>query len=504
VYLTMLVASALIFAGAVVFYLRHPAASVFHPATLYLTFHGLVFVIRPWFAWYFNYKNMYVAIGFTPSLWDKTNVLICTNLALIVFLTVVLRVAREPLKFKHDAADVQERSVLLTSFWPIALVLGGFGVYSLWWIWGFRASGEAIMEMDTYTGATRLSASNGYFLGLSATLGAISVMIAYLGKFRPWALLPFAGFMVLKFGTGSRGDVVAVALAIGMLYLFSRKKKWPSLLLLLPAIPLILVFNSLQQDRGAYLREAFGADIRNDIYIRSEAVERKPLETMDLANMEFFEFLVGVVPEQTGTYDYFLANLQLVTAPIPRALWKDKPVGAPIKMFELYRYGTPLGITFAVPGMGWYYMGYVGIVIWSAFFACLYGYPYRLLTRGRESNLAVMAYFLFLSTGIIGFRDGVIYSVLAQCLFKMPPLIILALMARLKVFPGAEDIRGRWFGSASAVPVLEPAAASNPRARRMAAAHAQTAAPPLDVASLPRPSEEMTPRQRRLARMKGT
>lgn len=56
---------------------------------------------------------------------------------------------------------------------------------------------------------------------------------------------------------------------------------------------------------------------------------------MHWANMEFLDN-VETVPRRTGTYGFFGDNPQAFTEPIPRKLWKDKPVGAPIKMLNLF------------------------------------------------------------------------------------------------------------------------------------------------------------------------
>ncbi len=108
-YVSLLVLSVLVYAAALFVYLRHPSASVFHPATFYLLFHGLVFVVRPIFAWYYDFDNLYQSINFKPAPWDKARVLICTNLGLVAFLAVGLRFAREPIEFRQDVSDVAAR-----------------------------------------------------------------------------------------------------------------------------------------------------------------------------------------------------------------------------------------------------------------------------------------------------------------------------------------------------------------------------------------------------------
>jgi hypothetical protein len=54
-YIALLILSVVLFTGVCLYYVGQPAASIFHPATFYLAYHGLVFVIRPIFAWLYAY-----------------------------------------------------------------------------------------------------------------------------------------------------------------------------------------------------------------------------------------------------------------------------------------------------------------------------------------------------------------------------------------------------------------------------------------------------------------
>jgi hypothetical protein len=387
-----------------------------------------VFVVRPIFAWHYRYDNLYQSIGFTPTPWDKAQVLICTNLGLVVFLAVSLRFFADRLEFRQDATDLAERRTLLPRFWLLAVPLGALAAWSLYWQWDFLATGAAMRIIDPKSGATALVAGNGYLIGAGMMLAPITAMIAFLARFKWWSLLPFLAFAVLKLGTGGRADFVAAAVMIAILYLFDKKRRWPSLVVIVGALAVVTVFDSLKENRGAIIRETFRPGIEDHGF--QHHVERAPLESMDIASMEFFEYLVWAVPERTGSYDYFLNNLQAVTEPIPRALWPGKPIGPPIKLFDLYDGTNPVGITYSVPGMGWYSAGYLGVAVWCAFFALLYGLGYRWLARGRQSNLALITYAIFLATAPIAFRDGSLVAILRQLMFYWVPVAGLAVLVR--------------------------------------------------------------------------
>lgn len=495
-YEAMLVLTVVIFVGTGIVYLRDPSASIFHPVTFYLLFHGLVFVARPISAWYYGFDQIYNAMKFTPTITDKVEALICTNTALVVFVGVCLFLIREPLYFKQDAYDLIQRRMLSERFLLVALVLGGIAAYSIYWTLDFMQSDQAISELDLRTGARVMTATNGYFYAAGWMLATIVAVIAYLGRFRLWSFAPFVAFAIFRFAAGQRGAVVAAAVMMALLYMFEKRRKWPTLAVVAAAIPAILAFDAIQADRGIALREAFGFEISETDRRRYAVVrDERFLESMDIGMLEMVEFLTWSIPEKSGSYDYFLGNLQILTEPIPRALWPDKPAGAPIKMFDLYSHAVTVNGVMSVPGMGWMYWGYPGVVIWAAVFAFIYGSAYKAFALSRQSNLAVIAYMVFLSTAVVAYRDGLILTILKQVLFYMAPLVVLLIFSRATKLPSVDDLRRLWIErnlEAKALP-------NDPHGRRRLAAGLRAEPSP---AASPEPPAAATPRARRRARAK--
>ncbi|WP_347301892.1 O-antigen polymerase [Croceibacterium sp. TMG7-5b_MA50] len=489
----MLAISVVLFLGIAVYYVRHRAASMFHPVTFYLMFHGLIFVVRPLFAWAYNFHVMYDVIGFQPDLWHKTTVLICTNLALVVFTFVGLHIGGDAPPFRQSVEEREHRADLLRGFWPWAAVIAALGLWAVITGLQFMSSGDLsqIREIDSRTGAGRLVGVSGYFLSLPLMLASLVAIIVYLGRFRAWTFAIFGIYALLKLGTGGRGQVVAAAVMIALFYLFDRRQKWPGMTIVLAALAGFFLFGQIGADRGAGIRTLIGLENTRQVQLRAH-VEEKPLETMDLANMEFFEYLVWAVPERTGTHEYFVHNLQILTEPIPRALWPGKPVGPPIRMYDLYRYAQPLGATNSMPGTGWVAMGFAGVVIWSAFFAFLYCGAYRLFARSRAGNLAVVSYVVFVSTSVVVFRDGELMSILKGLQFYFVPVLALLGVA---IYLGRQA--GTYPQGAGALAGI--AVDARTRRRRLAERNTLPSAGE-PTSSAPDPN---SPRARRLARAAG-
>ncbi|WP_121116421.1 O-antigen polymerase [Croceibacterium ferulae] len=491
----MLAVTVVIFLAACAWYLRHPASSFYHPMTYYLAFHGVVFTVRPIFSQIYEYRTLYDAIGFQPTEWDRSAALICANLALLSFGAVCMALANQPVSFSQSASHTDRRMPLLRAYWLIAAILAVLGLWSILSAMGTAATTDIneFRKIDARTGAGYLVGANGYFINLALLLAPIVAIIPYLARFKWWSLLPFACYAVLKLASGGRGQVVTAAVIIGMLYMLDQRRRWPSLAILPALAAGWLVFAAIGDDRGAGIRTTIGVEEQSVVV--SSKRELKPLETMDLANMEFLEMLIWAIPERTGTYNYFVHNLQIFTEPIPRALWPGKPVGPPIQMYELYRYSQPLGATASIAGAGWAAAGYVGVIIWAGLFGAIFGWAYRAYVRGNGGIAATVAYMTMAAISPIMYRDGSIMSILKVVQFYYIPIIALALVS----YYLAHNARSA-SGSGGSTGPIGPTSA---RHRRRLHASGASAVPPAPEPHLAGQVMPATPRSRRIARMHG-
>ena len=263
-YDAMIVVSIGVLAFVTVFYVRHPACSIYHPVTMYLAFHALVFVFRPIMSRVYDYRLIYNAVGFYPSEWGRVTVLLGTNLALLVFVGVALRVGGQPMQFRQGPAEVANRRYWMRLFWLVAIPIGLVSVYSLVTQWLLESASIRINELDERTGARTMTIVSGYLVIAGSMLTPITVIFAYLNRFKLWSLLPFAGFAILRLGTGGRGDFISGLLMLGALFLFDQRRKWPTPRTVMAGLAGLLVFVTVVQDRGAGVRELFGLEGVNE------------------------------------------------------------------------------------------------------------------------------------------------------------------------------------------------------------------------------------------------
>lgn len=437
IYDLLLVADVFLLGAVAFLYSRSPAASIFHPATFYLLFHGFVFTLRPIIARIYDFQYLYYRAEFHPTLGEKVTALLVADLAMCVFVAVSVKFASAPPPFSGNwRADAVRRQVR-GPFLGVFAVLAPVALYSLLDYWIVSASASSTMLLDVATGVQINTDRNGWFTLAQLMLVPLTAIFAWLYRFRWWALLPFVAFFFLKAGTGGRGPFVVAAILLILLFLLEKRRRWPEWRSVLLLVVAAVAFNTVVVDRGKAIRSLFVEDYSRPGEIKSD---EHPLDHPDFGNLEFLEYAVHVVPDRTGTYDYFLNNLQIFTEPVPRVWWPGKPIGPPIRLFNLMDYGRPLGWTWAVPGVGWMSLGWPGVAIQAMIFALLYGWLYRRFAAKNASVFMVLFYLVMVSATVVTFRDGGLLTILRQLPYYGGPIALTWMLCRL--FGGERSSRG--------------------------------------------------------------
>ena len=428
-YEVILAASTLLYAGLVAVYITRPFASFFHPATLYLALHGFLFVLRPIVARLYEFDLIYRLYRFEPSLGDKIAVIVGANVGLLAFVLASWRLAnRSPTPYDGGASD-SLRTRMVKPLLLIGAGLGPLALYSALLSWDRRANAFDTMARSADTGVQVNLEGTGWFYDAALMLVPLTVLIVWVTRFRWYGWLPFGAFLVLQAGSGVRGPMVYALVAVMALWLMDRRRAWPDWRTVAAVGVMVVAFNVIVLDRGNAVREAFGGPSGND-YATGAGLD--PLEHMDFANLEYFEYLVYAVPQRSGSYDYFAQNLQIFTEPVPRALWKDKPHGSPVQFFNLWDYGRPIGITTSMPGQGWLALGYPGIVIQCGLFGLLFGAMYRMFLVRRHGAGARLIYAFVLANLVLCVRDGTLLVLVRTLPFYLGPVLLV--LAGAKAF----------------------------------------------------------------------
>ncbi len=421
------------------YYVRSPAFSAFHPMTFYLAFHGFLFVIRPIIARIYDFQIVYNVYMFRPSDSDKLAVILACNFGFLVFSFFCLRVGNMPMRFSADAAIREEHRRLSQLYVWVLAIAGPPAIYSLVKTYSINNSVYEGMILDRATGVVINTTRIGYIADLQLMAVSLCAILMWLSRFRLWSFIPALGFVAMRAGSGGRGPFVVSMVSAGLFYLYEKRKRLPGINVVLGAAAVISLFGIVGDDRGESLRVLMGISEESAFTGDKDGPGR--LEGMDFANMEYFEYLVYVIPQRSGTYDYFLDNFQIFTEPVPRILWPGKPVGEPFRRVWLFDYGFPIGMTRSLPGEGWYAMGWMGVLIWCGLWGHLLGVIYRGYVRGPQTTIQTAMYMVFIPTLVVAFRDGSLLTPIRQTGAYFMPIWIWALLAKYAGVPNAKQLR---------------------------------------------------------------
>lgn len=425
-----------IFIAVAIAYGSSRSASFFHPITFYLLFHFICFVLRPFMIHYLGFNRVWVYMGFVPTPEQFNFTLFVTTIGLLAFVAACWPMGRADLDFTTVRLNEFSESESWALAWtwvllgPIALYSASFAVKPI----GVDDDTAAIqMTQDMVTGQTIFVNTTGYLVDAQTMLGPLVIMMMWRFRFKLWTWLLPAGFLAYRVILGSRWLIVAMAFTLIMIHLLRQRKKWFQLRFIAIILPLFILFQNMGADRN-YLRDSINGTQRtgHQLQYRDDRTWIQKQDSPDFANFDFLTFILWVVPKRSHTYTYFTQYLQLFTEPIPRILWPDKPVGAPIKLVNFNDFGNFIGLTDSLIGDGWKSAGWLGLIVTMSIVGFGLGLMHRQFWRRLDSPSSVIFYCTFLPLTITWFRDGGIY-IAKYALFTILPILVWRGLTRVSI-----------------------------------------------------------------------
>ncbi len=427
-----------VFAGVCLAFVLARSTSFFHPLMLYLIFHFLVFVARPLMVHGFGYDNIWRYMRYTADEYHFMLTLMVSSVGLVVFAVASLAAGRGSTEFSNAGLPpwtVAEKR----AFVIVALLLGPAALYSASMAsagHSFDGEGDIQMTRDLATGIAIYTNTTGYIAEAHAMAGALCLLALWRFNFRWWAYLPFLLFIGYRAFLGwGRWGIITAFISLVMIYLYRHGRRWMRIQYLVLAIPVAILFQNLGMDRDLVRDYVEGNQLTNRVATVTAYADRprdfwEQFDHPDFANFEFLAFILWSVPEKSGTYTYFTQYLQLFTEPIPRIIWKDKPVGAPVRLINLNDFGNFRSMTPSLPGDGWMSLGWVGLIVTMGLVGLFLGRVHRWFWNNQANPRVVMAYCIFLPLTIQWYRDGGI-SIAKFALFSLTPIILWTIFSRV-------------------------------------------------------------------------
>ena len=373
------------------------------PLIIFLFFHFISFVLKPLLIINFSFVNVYNYIGFQREDVNFTKTIYITIIGFISFLIgFSIFIKNKDLKknvllnlqFKKYKSDTYDRKIFIL----LSVFIIPIGVLSLNELYQIHTR----MSISNIYGIRVFVNTTGYFIYANIALGSLFLLFAYLRNFSLFSLIPLIIYIYFRFDFGwNRGSFIMILFALGMLYFFYNVNKKKQIFTFF--IFLLAIFQFTGRSRGGLSFYQF--------------------DSLDLSNFESLSFIIKNVPYNTGSLTYFTQYLQLFTEPIPRILWENKPIGAPIKYFNLMDYGNVTGLTNSLIGDGWMSFKYIGVIFMLFFTGYICGKIHINLLKNITNNLYLFLYSVNVPLLIFWFRDGGIL-VLKIFLFYSMPIIV--------------------------------------------------------------------------------
>jgi hypothetical protein len=416
----MLIGQVLVWLVIVGVFLASGQASIFHPLTVYLGFHAIVFVIRPFFIHYLGFDTVFEYMLISPSEQVFIKSLLVSSTGLVMFSIAVWLAGRIRLPVSPPKPP-PFTSTQITALILATVLLAPPAAYSI------LASTTGMLTGEDRGGVYVMTGSTGYTAEAQNMIGPIICAWLVVTRFNRLGLVPLIAFVGYRAYCGwSRWTIVLLFLSLALVYAWQKRVRGFPLWAVVLALPTLLLFHALGNNR-AYFQAVLRGEFQTENYDTMTLVDKlkTKYDVQEFANFDYLCYVVRAVPALSGTYTYGTQYLQLLTEPIPRKLWPGKPIGGPLALVPLNAYGNFKGLTVSLPGDGWLSGGWLGLVLTMGLTGAFLGTMHRWFWTHTTHNLGVLLYLTGLAMSPQWFRDGGI-SVAKFLLWTWLPLLVWA------------------------------------------------------------------------------
>jgi hypothetical protein len=306
------------------------------------------------------------------------------------------------------------------------VVLGAFG-----WLAYFHAMGGLQFFLENMQNRTQMASGLGY-LFLLATLLQVGTLIAasfaaarlpIFSKPVLIALVVMSIGLVFLVGMRSRGIMFVAMIAISAHALGRRVKRSQWIALGVVGVIAIVVIGQVRElgsGTGAIFssKEVKGAVQAGSVRLLQQAV-------VDYGHFDRLSLIQEYVPARLD-FQYGRTLISTLGAPVPRAAWHDKPLGAGPLLANTFRPGAwdldegwASGVTPTIMGELFLNFSWLGVVCGGILMGALAGWAHAKFERNRQTVWVSLSYtvfvILFLASGTLGEFYGTVmmYAVYA-------------------------------------------------------------------------------------------
>jgi hypothetical protein len=393
----------LIFWSLVTFYSFYKfKLKLYHVFSLFLIYHFIGYVVRPLTILVNNGSFAWRKIDYVPTQLDLINTTIIVNLGLFSVFAGFLAFNKS--RAIHPITSFNFEIKRIKNFYFALSVIVLLGIYSLWKVTpNLEDSSNVLSNIETEfddQGAQRLVGVSGYQIIFNEFLPITILMLFFSRITMPLGWILFLTYSAMRIFLGfQRLSFVVIAICLTV-YSYIKEKKIKGYQILFGLI-MLTIFNILGENRLALRHFLLGGD----------KIEKKQVLFDDIGKNygteHFAEFDVCVFYTSVGSkgnWSYWRQWLRLFIWPIPRFLWKDKPVLT--HGVDFYKYGKPLGMTRGYYAYAYSSYGYISLILAAFIFGLFMAYVYPVDAFGRIKLKKLMLYWIVLMYSPTLFRDN--------------------------------------------------------------------------------------------------
>ncbi|MGA9768317.1 MAG: hypothetical protein WBV94_04700 [Blastocatellia bacterium] len=409
----------------IILLLRYARLSHSHPGTIYLFFHVYTFTIRM-LGLLFGAATLFSSLPwlFEPVRMEEIiRAAVYGDIALLSMTVAWIRASvvdrRNMLRSPNPVRETPPNLSLRHIWTIIAIVLpfGVFGFYAYSILPGFEGERLELGEWQ----------SSSWLFITQAWLGLVLLALIYWYGFRWWlSTLMSLYLLIMAYQGFHRFRIIIPAILLTQIYLDRHKMKWPSVYIMGVMAVLALLFFPLK-DIGRMAQE--GEAVTQIVDTSRESINNALVaEAPDQTFLDLFACTLTLTDENEKFY-YGSTYLNLLTLPIPRQWWPDKPtLGDYLKdISRPWRPMAEMGMIVTYLGESYINFGFLGIIIIPYLVAYWLARAHFRAYRNNYFSVARFAYLLVACNLIQIYRDGIVSLVVFTCVNMMPLMLIVVL-----------------------------------------------------------------------------
>lgn len=395
---------------------RYGKLSAYHPATIYLVFHFLIFTVRLFAI------NSGAALFLSNSSYflgtENHEISRAAFWADMGFLAMTLAWLVEAQKNEDDFVQTEQGILIdgkvLNIILFVTIPLGIWGIFSQQYI---PMLGKSEHDFGDWERSSYLSNTQNFVV-----LSMMALIFKH-GFKKTYLSIVLIFLLILALQGYHRYRVIVPMIFLGSLYLYRNQQKWMPKRYWLIGIFSFLLFLPLKYI-GKLVQEGATMEDFSDFFTEYQEVSGDG-SNADLAFLDMYAVSMTLVDE-AGSYYYGKTFFPILVSPIPRNFWIEKPslMQWTLDISVPERDISKLGAVCSIYGEAYANFGYFGILLIPFLFARFTARCYFKVLRSPPDSAFVFLYFLLISVLVQVYRDGLVSVFTFIVIYNIPCFLI--------------------------------------------------------------------------------